>query len=140
MILVDTSVLIDYIKGATTKAAIKFAWINEQGIPFGINHYIYQEILQGTTTEKDFNNLRDYLSTQRFYELLYGRVSHENAARLYFRCRKKGITIRSSIDFLIAQCAIENKLSLLHNDSDFTAMGKVLTELKIVVIDDSLHN
>jgi predicted nucleic acid-binding protein len=58
-------------------------------------------------------------------------ASYESAARLYFLCRKKGITIRSTIDFLIAQTAIENNLVLMHNDEDFNTMAKVIKELKV---------
>lgn len=131
MILVDTSVLIDYFRGRENKSAGRFSEIVNNKIPFGINNYIYQEILQGAASEKDFNNLRDYLNTQIFYELTKGLQSHENAASLYFRCRKRGLTIKSTIDFLIAETAIENNLMLLHNDSDFTSMAKIIKELKI---------
>jgi predicted nucleic acid-binding protein len=48
-----------------------------------------------------------------------------SAARMYFRCRKKGMTINSTVDCLIAQTAIENNSYLLHNDSDFDNIAKV---------------
>jgi predicted nucleic acid-binding protein len=131
MILVDTSVLIDYLRGKSNLSAERFNDVISKGMTFGINNYIYQELLQGAATDKDFASLREYLSTQKFYELLHGPQSYESAARLYFRCRKAGITIRSTIDFLIAQTAIENKLMLMHGDSDFTAMAKIVKELKI---------
>lgn len=51
--------------------------------------------------------------------------------KLYFICRRSGITIRSTVNLLIAQMAIENDLFLLHNDSDFTNMAKAIKELKI---------
>ena len=47
------------------------------------------------------------------------------------KCRTKGITIRSTIDLLIAQTAIDNEVMLLANDSDFTNMAKVISELKL---------
>ncbi len=46
-------------------------------------------------------------------------------------CKQKGITIRSTIDLLIAETAIENNLYLLHNDNDFKYMSKIIKELKI---------
>ena len=49
---------------------------------------------------------------------------------------KKGITIRSSIDCLIAQCAIENEVTLLHNDKDFVQMAGVISALKQHYIGD----
>jgi hypothetical protein len=131
MILVDTSVLIDYLRGSSNPPVTRFDEIKSRGIAFGINNYIYQELLQGAASERDFESLRTYLSTQRFYELMHGRASHESAERLYFRCRKKGLTVRSIVDFLVVQTAIENNLMLLHNDSDFNAMAKIIKELKI---------
>jgi predicted nucleic acid-binding protein len=131
MILVDSSVLIDYFKGNENKSVEKFINVIDRNIPFGINNYIYQELLQGAASEKDFKTLKDYLITQKFYNLLKEQESYENAARLYFRCRKKGLTIKSTVDFLIAQTAIENNLMLLHNDHDYNAMAKIIRELEL---------
>ncbi|AYO32049.1 PIN domain nuclease [Biomaibacter acetigenes] len=131
MVLVDTSVLISYFKGINNKSTEKFQYILSNNIPFGINNFIYQELLQGAASEKDFNKLKEYLDTQRFYELRHGKKSYEEAARMYFRCRKAGITVRSTIDLLIAQTAIENDLLLLHNDRDFYNIADVIKELKL---------
>ncbi len=131
MILVDTSVLIGYLKGSEGDVYEKLDEIIDKGIPFGINVYIYQELLQGSKDEKEYSKLQEYLSTLLFYDLKNGRASFEKAAYLYFICRKNGITIRSTIDLLIAETAIENDLYLLHNDNDFTNIEKVIKELKI---------
>jgi Predicted nucleic acid-binding protein, contains PIN domain len=130
MILVDTSVLISFFKGKETEKTNKFQQIIQSDIPFGINDFIYQEILQGSRTDKEFNLLKDYLQSQKFYSLKLGNKSYENAARMFFQCRKNGITIRSTIDLLIAEMAIENKLFLLHEDRDFSNMAKVIIDLK----------
>ena len=131
MILVDTSVLISYFKGQENEATEKFEKVLVNNIPFGINKYIYQELLQGVSNEKDFKKLKEYLETQKFYDLKNGLNSYEESAKLYYQCRKSGVTIRSTIDLIIAQTAIENNLLLLHNDNDFTNMTKIITELKI---------
>ncbi len=131
MILVDTSVLIDYLKGKDNQAVRKFEEILSENIPFGINYYIYQEILQGALNDKEFNILTEYLDKQIFYELKKDKQSFKAAAEIYIKCRKKDITVRSTIDLLIVQTAIENKLSLLHNDIDFENISKVIKELKI---------
>jgi predicted nucleic acid-binding protein len=73
----------------------------------------------------------EYLNTLPFYELQYGKQSYENAALMNIKCRENGITIRSTIDLIIAEIAIENNLYILHDDSDFTYMAKVIKELKI---------
>jgi len=126
MILVDTSVLIDFFKGLKTEGSRKFETVLRQGMPFGINSFILQEVLQGAASEKEFSLLRKYLSTQRFYQLQDPVDSFVNAARLYMECRKKGITIRSTIDCLIAETLLEHDLRLLHNDNDFVAMSQVI--------------
>ena len=126
MILVDTSVLIDFFKGSKTDGNQKFEEILKRRVPFGINSFILQEILQGAASEKEFGLLKKYLSTQRFYHLKDPVESFIGAARLYMDCRKKGITVRSTIDCLIAQTAIEHDLMLLHSDNDFIAMSKVV--------------
>ncbi|ADQ07694.1 PilT protein domain protein [Caldicellulosiruptor hydrothermalis 108] len=130
MILVDTSVLIDFFKGNTNEKVEKFEWILKNKIPFGITHLIYQEILQGAKDEKEFELLKEYLSTQQFYELTKGKKSYEEAALLYFKCKKRGINLRSTVDVIIAQIAIENNLYLLHNDRDYFKIAEVENRLK----------
>jgi len=130
MILVDTSVLIDFFKGHKNNSCQKFALILRQDIPFGINSFIFQEVLQGAKSIKEFTTLKKYLETQRFYHLNDPVDSFAKAARIYFNCQKQGITIRSTIDCLIAQTALEHDLFLLHNDNDFTVMTAVIN-LKI---------
>lgn len=130
MILVDTSVLIDFFKGNTNEKVEKFEWILKNKIPFGITYLIYQEILQGAKNEKEFELLKEYLSTQRFYELTKGKKSYEEAALLYFKCKKRGINLRSTVDVIIAQIAIENNLYLLHNDRDYSKIAEVENRLK----------
>jgi predicted nucleic acid-binding protein len=126
MILVDTSVLIDFLKGSKTEGSLKFQDILERKIPFGITSFILQEVLQGAASEKEFSLLRRYLSSQRFYHLKDPVDSFAEAAKLYMECRKKGITVRSTIDCLIAETALEHNLMLLHNDNDFNAISKVV--------------
>jgi len=130
VVLVDTSVLIGYLKGAGDRATEKFQRILDNKIPFGINSFIYQEVLQGVKTEKDFAAVKEYLDTQRFYPLRDFKESYAAAAKIYFQCRKKGITISSTIDCLIIQTALEHDLYLLHNDADFENARKVV-ELKV---------
>ncbi|RPJ06244.1 MAG: PIN domain nuclease [Spirochaetaceae bacterium] len=134
MILVDTSVLVDFLKGRENGAVSALARIIERGIPFGINDYIYQEILQGARTIEEFDLLKAYFETIPFYSLKYDRESFEKAAQLNMICRQSGVTVRSTIDLLIAQIALENDLFLLHNDNDFTNISQVVRELKIYEI------
>ncbi len=131
MYLVDTSVWLDFFRNRSTQAVELFEEILAENLPFGITGMIYQEILQGADSPQDFSKLKDYLATQKFYSLLDPILSYEHAADLYFHCRREGITIRSTIDCLIAQIAIEHNLRLLHNDRDFTKMATVNKNLKL---------
>ena len=131
MILIDTSVLIDYLKGKDNTATGKFQEILDISIPFGINSLIFQEVLQGARNEAEYKKLKEYLETLDFYELTKGRRSYEEAAYINFQCRRSGVTVRSTIDLLIAQTAIEHSIPLLHNDSDFDHIAKVIKTLII---------
>jgi len=126
MILVDTSVLIDFFKGTKNVESRKFESVLEKKIPFGINSFIFQEVLQGAASEKEYHLLKNYLSTQRFYNPTDSIESYARAAAIYVDCRKKGITIRSTIDCIIAMTALEHELFLLHNDNDYVLMKKVI--------------
>ena len=126
MILVDTSVLIDLFKGKENEVTRRFRSLLQQQVLFGITSVIYQEILQGAKTEKEYAILKEYLSSQRFFHPKDPVESYAMAAHIYFTCRRKGITVRSTIDCLIAQIALEHDLFLLHNDSDFIAMAPVI--------------
>jgi len=131
MILVDTSVLIGYLKNTEGIQYKKMDYIIDNDLPYGICYYVYQELLQGTRNTKEYNLLKEYLETLPFYELQYGKKSFERAALMYINCRKNGITPRSTIDLLIAEIAIENRLYLLHNDADFTGLSKLYENLMV---------
>ncbi|MBN1626818.1 MAG: PIN domain nuclease [Deltaproteobacteria bacterium] len=132
MILVDTSVLIDFLKGAENDFVSLLEEILDRRIPYGINEFIYQEILQGSKDIAEFNKLKKYFETVVFYHLKNEKKSYEEAAFIHFSCRRAGITIRSTIDLLIVQTAIENNLYLLHKDEDFNKIARVVPELKIL--------
>jgi len=132
MILVDTSVLIGFLKGHNDEKTRLFDKILSGEIPFGFSPYTYQEVLQGAKNEGEYERLRDYLSTQIFYHLPEKITTYEKAAKLYFDLRRKGVTPRSTIDILIALTAMEYKLMLLHNDRDFDLMAAHLDALNVL--------
>ena len=131
MILLDTSVLINYFKGNETPKTRLLDAILHRGIAYGISPYTYQELLQGAKDEREFALLQAYLKTQRIYYLPQTVEVFEKAARIYFDLRRKGITLRGTIDILIALTAAHHQLSLLHDDRDFDAMVSVMQSLKI---------
>ena len=126
MYLLDSSIWIDAING---KPKVVDFLKQLQPNTLGLNYLIYAEVLQGAKQNK-FDTYCAYLSAQPFYTLKDGKTSYEQAAQIYRKCRKQGITIRSSIDCLIAQCAIENDLILLHNDKDFDKIASIIPTLK----------
>lgn len=130
MVLVDTSVLIDFLSAVDNSGTRAFQSILDSGIAYGITSFTYLEVLQGVRTEREFEQVKRYLDTQKFFGFLDEKASFAEAARIYFLCRKRGITINSTIDCLIARAAIENDLFLLHNDKDFDNIAKVV-KLKI---------
>lgn len=140
MYLIDTSVWIDYLRNKSNPAVKYFTNILEQRLSFGLTSIIYQEILQGANTNHDFEKLLEYLNTQRFFHPKDHILSYQAAARLYFDCRKQGITIRSSIDCLIAEIAIEHDLILVHNDIDYHYIQKVRDKLKLAGLDLKLDS
>jgi predicted nucleic acid-binding protein len=132
MILVDTSVLVDFLKNKSNEAVETFNKILEFQTPFGITSHIYQELLQGAATQKDFDTLKTYLDTFTLYAPQDRKTSYAQAAHIYFLCQRRGITVRSTIDCLIAQIAIEHKCPLLHNDKDFYEIHKVVKDLQFL--------
>jgi predicted nucleic acid-binding protein len=119
VILVDTSVWIDFLRDRDTPGAQALNRILDCDYPFGITGIIYQEILQGADSPESLRTLVNYFVTQRFYHPLDNIDTYRCAAEIYERCRRKGVTIRSTVDCLIAQIALEHNLFLLHSDRDF---------------------
>lgn len=130
MYLVDSSVWIDYLEGAGTEIAGRLAEVLDRGYPFGITSVVYQEVLQGVSSRGEFDRLVEYLGSQTFYHPQDPIESYGEAALIYFRCRQAGVTISSSVDCLIDRVAIEHDLLLLHNDSDFENLARVIPELR----------
>ena len=124
MILVDTSVWIDYFNGQKT---IKTNTLDSALVDgtVAIGDIIFLEILQGFKHDKDYNKARKTLSSLEQYELL-GRNMVTKCANNYRFLRKKGITIRKTTDIIIATFCIANKIPLLYSDRDFTPFTRHL--------------
>lgn len=132
MILVDTSVLIDYFRGNENHKTRLLSEVFERDIPFGLSAFTVQELLQGAKNDKEFRILDEYLLNQTIYYPENKYEAYGSAAKLFFDLRRKGITVRSSIDIHIAMTAIDYKLSLLHNDRDFDVIAGGIEKLRIL--------
>ena len=119
-ILVDTSVWIDSFnpKIKTPEKEILTLLIQNDS-PICLCPVIYQEILQGIREDNTFKRIKFILQQYRMIDIDLLYVTNY-AVDLYRHLRKKGITIRKSVDCLIASYAIITDMYLLHNDSDFT--------------------
>jgi predicted nucleic acid-binding protein len=81
------------------------------------------ELLQGARDEREWSVLEDYLKVQEYLEP--SPASWSAAARLYFELRRRGVTIRSTVNCLVAQIALEHEAGVLHRDRDFEAIARV---------------
>jgi predicted nucleic acid-binding protein len=108
-------------------------------LPFGVSCFTYLELLQGAKDITEFNKLKSYLSLHTIYNVPQNLYFYDNCAKMYFDLRRSGKTIRSSIDILIVQTAIESNLFLLHNDRDFDVIAKSFMNLKILNRIDDLY-
>jgi len=124
LILVDSSVWIDYFRGIFTAQTEKLdKLLGEE--PLAIGDLILTEVLQGFDDEQDFNDARKMLSSLMIVEL-GGKEIAIQAAKNFRALRRRGVTIRKTIDTVIATRCIEGGYDLLHNDRDFEPFAKHL--------------
>jgi len=126
MILVDTSVWVDFLKGENSHQRRTLHRLIEDEEDISITEIILTEILQGIKSDRDFRNARDYLLEFPIYEPK-GVETYIRTAQLYRDCRKKGQTVRKTVDCIIAAICIENDLTLLHKDTDFDFIEECTT-------------
>lgn len=117
MILVDSSVWIDYFNGNDTPETVKLDSL--LGVePIAIGDIILTEVLQGFRSDRDYETAKTLLTSLMIYRLLDIKLAIKSAEN-YRQLRKQGITIRKSVDVIIATFCLENNLSLLFSDKDF---------------------
>lgn len=119
MIVVDSSVWIDFLRGAPTPQADKLDSLLGV-VPLAIGDLILAEVLQGCTSDREFNEVRRLLSSLSIVNL-GGMDLAEESARNFRRLRAMGVTVRKTIDTVIATRCIMGRYELLHNDRDFDA-------------------
>jgi len=124
MILIDTSVWIKFFNGIDAISVRLLEDLVEAEEEVCISDFILTEVLQGFKKDGDFELAHHHLLLFPVYSL-NGLDSYIKAAQIYRKCRKQGITIRKTVDCIIAQTAIENKLVLLHDDADFDRIASV---------------
>jgi hypothetical protein len=129
LIIVDSSVWIDYFNGKKTpKTDWLDAALGKESVFIG--DLILTEVLQGFQSDKDFKKAKSLLLSFPLVEMLGREVALKSASN-YRYLRKKGVTIRKTIDVIIGTFCIHNAFSLLHDDRDFTPLEKHL-RLKVI--------
>lgn len=124
MILIDSSVWIDYFRGASTPQADRLdALLGVE--PLAIGDLILTEVLQGFANDRDFNTAKKLLTSLSMVEL-GGAVVAVRAAKNFRALQTRGITVRKTIDTIIATYCIENGFALLYSDRDFDPFVKHL--------------
>ena len=124
MILVDSSVWVDYFNGRLTRETDHLDSL--LGVePVAIGDLILTEVLQGFRTDADCASAKELLRGLPLYELL-GKDLAVKTADNYRVLRKKGITVRKTADAIIATFCIEHRTPLLYSDRDFDPFVKHL--------------
>lgn len=121
MFLVDTSVWIEALRKGARLRIESICSPDEIVLVLPV----FQEVLQGVREESSFRLVRDALTNARFVESPLRIEVFEEAVDLYRLARGKGLTIRSSVDCVIAACAIRHDLTVVHRDRDFPQIKKV---------------
>ena len=117
MILVDSSVWVDYFRGTTTRQAEKLDELLGSE-PLAVGDLILAEVLQGFPNDEDFEQAKKLLTSLVVLDL-GGRDIAVQAANNHRMLRAMGVTVRKTIDTIIATRCIHSGLTLLHSDRDF---------------------
>ncbi len=117
MIIVDSSVWIDYFNGNDIPEVAKLDRLLGQEL-LGVGDLILTEVLQGFRQDKEYQTAKRLLTSLTVFEMLGAEMAIESAEN-FRTLRKKGITVRKTIDVMIATFCIENGYSLLFTDRDF---------------------
>lgn len=129
MLVVDSTVWIDFFNGVDTPQ-VEFLNRALERTPILVGDLILTEVLQGFRHQADFETARRLLTRFTLAQMVNPELAVQSA-RNYRLLRKKSITVRKTIDNLIATYCIENNHELLHNDSDFDGYEK---HLRLMVV------
>lgn len=126
MIVVDTTVWIDFLEARGTAFDRHLTELVEGDAPIALVDIVYCEVLQGIRDDDTYHRIRASLLA---HPIVRPRGLHTfgTAANLYRSARRRGLTIRRSVDCLIAATCLENGAEIYHNDRDFDALARVST-------------
>ena len=122
MVLVDTTVWIDFFRGDATPQVAALERLIAEKQDLCVCGIVLTEVLQGIRDDRRYKQIKG-----RFDDLIFlpmSRMTFVKSAEMYRSLRKKGITVRKPVDCMIAAVAITHKVQLLHNDRDFNPLQK----------------
>jgi predicted nucleic acid-binding protein len=122
MVLIDTTVWVDFFAARSSGHVVALENLIRNREDICTCGIVLTEILQGIKKDSEFKKTRDLFNNLLFLPMPYPVFL--KAAEIYRDLRRIGITIRKSVDCMIASLAIENDIPLLHNDKDFEAIEK----------------
>ena len=131
MLLIDTSVWIPFFNDAKSAAAdfLETALLDNRVTC--INAIVEMEILQGIRDEDSFLETKRYLEDFQYFPML-GKEYYDKAVEIFRACRKRGITVRRSLDCVIAANCIIDGLTVVHQDRDFEFIKKAFPALMTI--------
>ena len=132
MTLVDTTVWIDIFSGRNTAQVAMLESLIDKREDICLCGVILTEVLQGITNDKQYKKTKSVLSDLIFFPMTYDTFLL--AANIYRTLRVKGVTIRNSVDCMIASVCVENNVRLLHNDRDFDRIAEHF-DLRVVDVE-----
>ena len=122
MILVDSTVWIDFFRGRVSAQADYLTKALEEEEDICICGPVLTEVLQGIIDETQFQKAKEFFGRLIFLPLT--ERSFVLSAEIYRQARLNGRVVRKTIDCIIASCAIAHNIPLLHNDEDFNVLQK----------------
>jgi predicted nucleic acid-binding protein len=131
-VIVDTSAWIEFLRGTGSRTDLMLRQAFQNASAIWMPEVVYREVLQGAASVPHFIQLQSALDELAHYISPDPFELARSASLLYARCRWQGITIRSPNDCLIAACAIEADVPLLHADRDFLTLASVDKRLKLI--------
>jgi len=124
MVLIDSSVWIDFFNGVPTPETDRLDALLGQNV-VATGDLILVEVLQGIRKDSDFRTVKRALSVFPSFDLL-GRERAARVAMRYRRLRRNGVTVRKTVDVVIASFCVDEGIPLLFSDRDFLPMVKYL--------------
>jgi predicted nucleic acid-binding protein len=122
VIVVDTSVWVDFFRDAAAAHVAALTDLIETDHPIAITDVVLAELLQGARSDRDAARIERLLAPHGLFEL-EGAPDARRAASMYRAARAAGYTIRRTLDCLIASVCVRENVAILHADADFDRLA-----------------